>query len=258
MGGLSALGQGLLAGFGGAMQGAEGYIQTEREQKNKQSLEEYRAGKLMELETYKQRFETHRDDIKASQKAGSDALLFQTNADDRDAQDERARLDRAGRVEVAKIGAGGPEGQGTVAKGEALAKAQTASAVNQIVSAVGPKLNARMDSLDPDATPEVKIDALISAAKGNNDTAMVARLTQLKEAITSIPSRSALLAADNTRGSEPYTELVFEIFRPFQDLLGDLEEGKQQGYLDKSRGGADPSFQNDFRKKYGLTPIGQQ
>ena len=255
MGGLSALGQGLLAGFGGAMQGAEGYIQTECEQKNKRSLEEYRAEKLMELETYKQKFETHRDDIKASQKAGSDALLFQTNADDRDAQDERARLDRAGRVEVAKIGAGSGA---AVAKGEALAKAQTASAVNQIVSAVGPKLNARMDSLDPDATPEVKIDALISAAKGNNDTAMVARLTQLKEAITSIPSRSALLAADNTRGSEPYTELVFEIFRPFQDLLGDLEEGKQQGYLDKSRGGADPSFQNDFRKKYGLTPIGQQ
>lgn len=77
------------------MQGAESYIGQAREAKTKRSLEEYRAEKQMELEKYKQGFDSSRDDKKIAATA-SEGLLDRAADADKTAADNTSRETVAG------------------------------------------------------------------------------------------------------------------------------------------------------------------
>ena len=115
MAGMSAVGEGLLSGIGGAIAGADKYLAEEREDNRKMSLEAYRQQFTRDTELMRQQFERELDATKAGRE-------LEKEERDRENKNEQNRLDRESLERRAAM----QGGSATADKNSAIAAADSA------------------------------------------------------------------------------------------------------------------------------------
>ena len=163
---VSAVGEGLLSGIGGALMGAEGYIQEERKQKNAMSLADYQHEKQLELEQLKQQYKQTNDATAQGYEAGLLELQSTQRTNEKKAEFDRenspAGLEAFEKKEKikAKYDTSKDPSWLTVTKGEQRVKDNGQAVLSDLASKIANSTNPGISKLGQEMSKAQDIDEL--------------------------------------------------------------------------------------------------
>lgn len=206
---MNPIGEGLLAGFAGAVQGADTYITAEKDYNRKRSLIEYQHSKQLEIEELKRKW--GQEDTKAEQDYAAGLLPGVQEREDFVREDEQAA--KKERAEIAAAASGGRESKDekNTTQLKTIANARIDTAEREVVRSLVAELGLPEDAIETTLSFEDQMKSLRSRSKG--DPQLQERIRKMADAAAD--ARDALLdeAGRETQDLSVYDRIIEKAFR---------------------------------------------